>query len=120
MKDLDREKVTVPEAAAYLKVHLGPALTAYLAGLADEEAVIRCAAGEFHPGNTAASRLVLGHEAAQLLVGIYDDETAQSWFVGMNPHLDEDAPAWVLRHGSRAPDWEFVVPAAYEFVGNGF
>lgn len=119
MKDPER-KVTVPQAAAYLKVHLGPALTAYLAGFSDEEAVASCAAGELHPENTAASRLILGYEATEILVRIYDDETAQSWFVGMNPHLDEDSPAWVLRHGSREPDWEFVVPAAYEFVGNGF
>jgi hypothetical protein len=114
------ETPTMPQAAAYLRAHLGPAVTAYLAGFSDIEAVTRCAAGELHPGAQAASRLALAHEAARLLVESYDDETAQSWFVGMNPHLDEEAPAWVLRHGSSESDWEFVVPAAYGFVGNGF
>jgi hypothetical protein len=114
------KQATVPETAAYLKAHLGLAVTAYLAGLANVEAVTRCVAGELHPGPQAASRLALAHEAARLLVDFYDDETAQTWFFGMNPHLDEEAPAWVLRHGTREPDWEFVVPAAYGFVGNGF
>jgi hypothetical protein len=114
------EKATVPQAAAYLKAHLGPAVTAYLAGFVDAEALTRCAAGKVPPEDPAASRLILAYEATQLLVEVYGDETAQSWFVGMNPHLDENAPAYVLHHGKNADDWQFVVPAAREFLGNAF
>ena len=110
----------IPEATAYLKAHLGSVVTAYLAGFADVEAVTRCAAGKIHPEHPEASRLLLAYEATQLLVKAYGDEAAQSWFVGMNPHLDESAPAYVLHHGKNADDWQFVVPAAREFLGNAF
>ena len=43
-------------------------------------------------------------------------ETAQSWFSGMNPWLDDEAPAYVLRHSNEADAWESVVEAAEEFV----
>lgn len=111
---------SLPRVAEYLEAHLGGAVTAYLSGLADARAVTLCASNELAPGPLVRSRLLQAYEATRILVNAYDDETARSWFFGMNPHLDDEAPAYVLRHGNVPKDWQLIVPAAHELVGNAF
>src|SRR4051812_47281836 len=84
--------------ASYLIESLGTDLTSYLAGVDELVQVERWASGELDPGPLPLGRLRSGYEAAGYLVRAYDGETTQSWFSGMNPWLDDEAPAYVLRH----------------------
>jgi hypothetical protein len=103
--------------AGYLLEHLGPTLTAYLSD-AKEPVVDRWVRGVADPESVQAERLKHAWEAARYLVSAYGDATARSWFKGTNEILDFESPAWVLRHGKAAKDWEFVIPAAREAVEN--
>src|SRR5947209_6050871 len=98
--------------ASYLREHLGADVTAYLSGASVEKDVDRWAPGEVEPGALQGSRLLHAYEAARLIVNAYDGETARAWFFGMNQRLDDEAPAYLLRHGSRSEDWRFIIPAA--------
>jgi hypothetical protein len=96
------------EALGYLKKHLGQAATTYLC---------ECDALESPASqDLEESRLVAAYEAVRPVVEAYDDETAVAWFFGMNPSLQDRAPAYVLRHGSGPEQWRSVAPAAMEFV----
>lgn len=93
------------EELGYLQAHLGPEATAYLSG-PDAQAA----------EDLEVSRLRTAYEAVRYVVEAYDDETAAAWFFGMNPALEDKAPAYVLRHGDSPEQWSSVLPAAMEFV----
>jgi hypothetical protein len=57
-----------------------------------------------------------GYQAARLLVSAYGDETAKAWFFGSNTRLDDQAPAYVLRHAKSWDEQRLIVPAARAFV----
>lgn len=116
LTDLDSEEPAASVFASYLIEHLGADLTAYLAGVDESGQVERWASGELDPDPLPLGRLRFGYEAAGYLVRAYDGETAQSWFSGMNPWLDDEAPAYVLRHSHEPEVWESVVEAAEDFV----
>jgi hypothetical protein len=107
-------------AAAYLEEHLGQDVTAFLSGLDEPKKLALWASGEVLPDPLASGRLLTAYEAAHCLVSVYDEETAQAWFFGMNPRLGDRAPAHVLRQGHRTGDWGLVIPAAKEFVESSF
>ena len=102
--------------AGYLAEHLGLDLTSYVTGVDDEGLVSRWISGRTTPKPTTLGRLRAAAEATRLLVGCYGGETAQSWFAGMNPWLDDEAPGYVLRHGDRPETWQAVVAASKDFV----
>jgi hypothetical protein len=108
---------TVQEVAAYLQEHLGQKITAYLSGLKDPKMVGQWAKGRGAPRDLAKFRMACAYEAALMLVSAYGDETARSWFFGTNTRLDDDAPAYRLRHVKTPEDLRFIVPAARAFVG---
>lgn len=116
LTDLGSEKPDVSVLASYLIEHLGADLTAYLAGVDEPDQVERWASGEADPDPLPLGRIQSGYAAAGYLVRAYDGETAQSWFSGMNPWLDDEAPAYVLRNTHEPEIWESVVEAAEEFV----
>jgi hypothetical protein len=119
---LDREKPASSEAEEalsevliYLQEHLGPEMTAYLSGAESPSVVQQWSKGTAQPQATHEVRLRPAYRAARYVVDAYGDETARQWFFGMNPSLDDTAPAYVLRHGP-SEQREIVVPAAMEFV----
>ncbi|MEA2560079.1 MAG: hypothetical protein QOH06_1583 [Acidobacteriota bacterium] len=61
-------------------------------------------------------RLRSAHEATRCLVHIYDAQTARSWFMGMNPDFNDEAPARVLRYSQNPDTWEDVILAARAFA----
>lgn len=113
-----RRRKRIAGVAEYLQRHLGRPVTAYLSGIQDTETVEGWASGTLQPTPASDVRLRYAYDAARCLVDVYDDETAQSWFLGMNPYLDDDAPAYVLLHGQGPEDWNSVVSAARAFVEN--
>ena len=105
------------QIVGYLQQTLGAHVISYLSGVDDPDTVERWATGQQQPEGLVLERLWSAHEAARCLVDAYGVQTARSWFFGMNSLLDEESPAYVLRHGQRPEDWELLVPAAREFAG---
>jgi len=101
--------------ATYLSEHLTQDLTAYIAGVDDEEIVGRWISEETEPEPLPLGRLRTAYEATRYIVDRFDGETAQSWFSGMNPWLDDEAPGYVLRHSDDPETWESVIDAASDF-----
>jgi hypothetical protein len=106
----------IDKIAAYLQKALGQKLTAYLAGLKDPKVVGLWAQGKASPRDLAVFRLRCAYLATLMLVEAYGSETAKSWFFGTNTRLDDEAPAYLLRHVKVPEDMRFIVPAARAFV----
>jgi hypothetical protein len=105
------------QIAGFLATHLGQQATAYLAGVKGAAQVARWIEGETPPKGQM-TRLCLrdAYRAARLIVSAYDDATAEAWFFGSNSRLDDEAPAWVLRHARSLDELSMVVPAAKAFA----
>ena len=116
---IERESVqkTTAEVATYLQKTLGQKMTAYLSGLKDTKEVGQWASGEVAPRLMAESRLRYAYIAVRMLAMVYDTMTAKSWLFGSNTRLDNEAPAYILRHAKSIEDIRFVVPAAQAFTG---
>ncbi len=117
---LEREAVTYPPSRVveYLQQVLTRRVVAYLAGLNDTKMVSAWARGEAEPRPAATMRLRYGYHAARIVAEAYDEETARSWFFGSNHLLDEEAPAYVLRHARSLDDVRLIIPAARSFGGS--
>jgi hypothetical protein len=115
---VEREAVTarIRDVAAYLQEHLGQRITAYLSGLDHAKTVGLWIAGRSEPRDLASTRLRYAYQAARLLAESYDDETARAWFFGSNTRLDDEAPAYLLRHATSLDDLRQIIPAARAFV----
>lgn len=116
---VEREAVTADfsEVAGWLQAELGQQLTAYLAGLRDPKVVGKWRKGS-PPRAAAEFRLRTAYSAARMLVDAYGANTARAWFLGSNSRLDDEAPAWLLRHAAEPGDVRFLVPAARAFAGS--
>lgn len=67
-----------------------------VAGVADAKAVGKWAKGQRLPHTDAELRLRHAFQIAQLLIQAESAKTVRAWFLGMNPDLDDEAPAVVL------------------------
>jgi hypothetical protein len=91
--------VRVAEVARYLQDLLGQKLTALVAGVQDPKAVGEWARGKRHPQPEAEQRLRAALQVSELLLQYESPQTVRAWFSGMNPHLDDRAPALVIAEG---------------------
>lgn len=110
-------RASVSERAAFLQGLLGQKLTAIGVGVADPRMVGQWARGERQPAGDEDRRLREMYEVATLLASAESTQTAQAWFMGTNPHLDDRAPAVVFvddaEGGKRVPQ------AARTFLAHG-
>jgi hypothetical protein len=105
------------EMAAYFQRLLGQKWTAYMTGITDPKAVGKWARGERVPRTEAEGKLRGAYHVALLISMVDDEETARAWFVGMNPVLNDRAPAWVI---AKEPDGsERAMEAARAFISYG-
>src|SRR5690554_7679449 len=95
----DSVRLPFPELVSGLRETLGVRLVAYIGGVKSARAVSTWAEGTGVPGELDRQRLRHAFHVSALLRERYDATTVQSWFKGMNPSLDDDAPALVLREG---------------------
>jgi hypothetical protein len=116
---VERDRVTRPiaEVARHLQDHLGQKMTAYLAGLKDPKVVGQWAAARATPRPLAEMRLRCSYEAVRLIGTAHGDETVRAWLFGSNRRLDDEAPAYVLRHAQGVDDLRQIVPVARAFAG---
>jgi hypothetical protein len=109
-------RASAAEAAAFLQDLVGQKLTATMVGIGDPKAVGKWARGEREPRGETARRLREAFQVATLLELAESAQTARAWLIGMNPHLDDRAPAAVLA----TPDGgERVMRAARAFLAYG-
>lgn len=116
---IERESSTAPvgTVARFLSEQLGQQATAYLCGLKNAAQVAKWIDGEAEPrGQIQRLRLRAAYTAARMIGDAYDRQTVEAWFFGSNSRLDDEAPAWVLRHAENPDDLRMVVPAAKAFA----
>jgi hypothetical protein len=104
-------RATTPQLAAFLQDLFGQKLTALLVGVHDPKAVGQWARGERSPHPNIEQRLRRAYQVATLLLQADSAPTVRAWFLGMNPHLDDHAPALLL-----VEQPERVLQAARAFV----
>jgi hypothetical protein len=105
---------SISEVTAYLQKNLGQRVTAYLSGVKDPKMVGQWASGKVKPRELSEFRLRAAYPVTALLVDAFSAGTAKAWFFGTNSRLDDQAPAFVLRHGE--PPFHSLLPAAKAFV----
>lgn len=115
--EAERSSLSVAEIARYLQEQLGQKMAAYVAGVNDARMVGRWSAGKHQPQPDVDMRLRHAYQTVRLLVDAYSAETAKAWLFGSNSRLDDEAPAYVLRHAKSWEDLGPVVPVARGFAG---
>lgn len=101
--------------ARFLQDALGQKLVAYIANVSGPRTVARWVANERNPGTNAEERLSVAFYIFRLLRDVESSHVVRAWFAGLNPLLDETAPATVIREGR----FQEAVAAAKAFVSDG-
>ena len=107
-------RTPISQVAAYLQDVLGQRLTAVVGGASDAKAVGKWAKGVRSPQPDSELRLRHAYQMAQLLIQHESAETVRAWFLGMNPELEDEAPAVVI-----GEDPQRVLQAAQTFLAQG-
>jgi hypothetical protein len=106
---------TPADVARFLQDALGQKLVAYIAHVSGPRTVAHWVAGSRSPSAAAEERLRAAFYVFRLLGEAESSHVVRAWFVGMNPALEETAPATAIREG-RLKD---AVAAAKAFLAGG-
>ncbi len=90
---------TIADIAATLQEALGRELTAYIANVSDTKSVAKWARSAQTPRREAEDRLRAAFQTFHTLQAEDSDYTVRAWFIGLNPQLDDVAPAEAIRNG---------------------
>lgn len=114
-------RLDAPELVERLRDLLGAKLVAYLGSVQETRAVRQWAdAGDPRtPSNEVLNRLRMAYRIAALLRGRDSAAVIQAWFQGMNPRLDDVAPARLLREGDLEQVGPSILSAARAFAAAG-
>lgn len=115
----DSIRLPVPELVRDLRDILGAKLVAYLGSVKETRAVRQWVDGDRQPSAETIHRLRFAYHVAALLVDSDDRAVVQAWFQGMNPQLDDVAPARLLREGLLDDTGPAVLAAARAFTSAG-
>lgn len=97
---------------------MGRALTAGIVGIRNPKTISRWASGEVTSVRDRYSeeRLVATYQVVSLLQQDYGNDTIRAFMLGMNPVLNDEAPAVALRDG----DFKGALSAAKNFLAGGY
>lgn len=114
-------RLPTPEVVRELSGVLGERLVAYIAGVSETRAVREWAAGERDIRDPRVGpRLRLGLQLAAMLQDFGDErEVVQAWMQGVNPQLDDQVPARLLREGELDEVGPELLEAARAFLIGG-
>jgi len=112
-------RLPFPEVVSELRKILGARLVAYIGGVKSTLSVSTWADGTGAPDEVDRERLRHAFHVAALLRERFDATTVQSWFKGMNPSLNGEAPALVLREGDPLKGARDVIAVAKAFANTG-
>ena len=104
---------SVAEISSFLHDALGPRLTALSVGVSDSREIVSWASGELQPDADIAQRLRNVYAIVRLLLQVETPQAVRAWFLGMNPELDDRAPALML-----VDEPELVAQAARTLVAS--
>lgn len=109
----------IADLVGQLREILGAQLVAYLGAVTETRAVRQWADGVRKPPAEVTRRLRLAYQVAGLLVERDEPRVVQAWFQGMNPQLDDVAPARMIREGNPDDVGQRVLAAARAFSSVG-
>ena len=112
-------RMPVAELVTALRDLLGARLVAYLGSVRETRAVRQWSEGTRVPGDAVVQRLRLAYQVAALLAERDDPAVVQAWFQGLNPQLDDQAPARLLRDSDLEATGPQVLAAARAFAAAG-
>lgn len=112
-------RASFPDVARELRELLGARLVAYLGGVRETRAVHQWADEDRQPSAEVQQRLRLALQVALPIAEADSKETAQAWFQGLNPQLDDRSPARMLRDGALDESGPAVLAAARAFLVGG-
>lgn len=94
-------QASITVIASVLQELLSRRLTAYIAGVKDGKTVTRWAKGEVTDlRHESEQKLRTAYEIAQLLTSHFDSPgIVKSWFIGLDPYLDDTSPAEAVHEG---------------------
>lgn len=92
-------EVSVDDIAKFLQEALGQKLTAHIARVADPKTVNAWINADQSPREASEQRLRAAFQVFHLLQEQDSSYVVRAWFIGLNPQLENDAPANVLREG---------------------
>lgn len=107
-------RIEVAALVRSLQDVLGQRLVAVIAQVSDAKAIGKWARGERIPHPDAERKLRDAFRVTQLLLKSESATTVRAWFTGMNPDLDDQAPALMLAEHPRE-----VLQAARTFLAHG-
>jgi len=109
-------RFTPAELVVALREIVGARLVAYLGHVSSTRPVGEWAEGSRKPSEETVDRLRTAYFIAALLREREGAATVQSWFKGMNPELDDQAPARLLREQPLNVVGPEVIAAARSFA----
>lgn len=112
-------RLSASEVSRDLAELLGSRLVAYIGDVQETRAVRQWAEGTRKPPAAVVSRLRFALQVTNVLVQRDSPQTAQAWFQGMNPALQDAAPARLLREQSLDVQGPLIMAAAREFAQQG-
>lgn len=110
----DASRSSVAEIAGYLQSILGPTLTSVTLGIKDVKAIGQWARSQRQPRAAQEKVLRETYQVVNYLAQVETADVIRAWFMGMNPDLDDQSPALMMRSDPVA-----VLKAADAFVHNG-
>lgn len=112
-------RIDLAEVATLLSDLLGTPLVAHIGGVQETRAVRQWAEGSRGSSATTERRLRLALQVALMIEAADGPDVARAWMVGMNPILDDEAPASVIRDGDLDESGPRVIGAARSFLATG-
>jgi hypothetical protein len=112
-------RLSPAEVVDRLREILGAKLVAYLGSVKETRAIRLWAEGKREPSAEVVIRLRTAYHAAALLREKDSSAVVQAWFQGMNPRLEDVAPARLLREGELDTVGPAVLAAARAFAAEG-
>jgi hypothetical protein len=106
-------KTGTADIAQFLSENLGPALTAFIAGV-EKRTIARYIKGD-QPREDQEKRLRVAYQIFNLVHEVEANHTVRAWFMGMNPQLDDESPAEAIAAG----DFRETMAAARAFISGG-
>ncbi|MGW7313126.1 XRE family transcriptional regulator [Streptomyces sp. NPDC054865] len=94
-------RMHISEIARFLQDNLGQRLTARIAGISDPKQVGKWASGNTTPRPDSEEQLRAALQVFQLIQYAESVYTARAWMIGMNPQLEDEAPALCIAAGRR-------------------
>lgn len=105
-----------PAVVSELQQMFGGRLVAYLAGVTEARRLKDWINGSRDPRGDVEDRLRLALHVARMIADREGPAVARAWFVGINPYLNDNSAAWLMREEDLNDVGKQIVAAARAFL----